>query len=165
MKKLIVASILACGALAGNSFAAANCKTVVKSGVDEAGNKNPMAFNVKKIQVPKNCGKFEITLINETGLPKASFGHNLVVSKAADMKAVGDEGIKAGLQNDYLKRDDKVIAATKLLGGTEKKDNEDTITLDVSKLSADESYKFFCTFPGHIAMMQGDLELVEPTKS
>jgi len=158
MKKLVLTSMMTLATIAGNAFAADKCETTIKSGVDAAGNPNPMAFNVSKIEIPKTCKQFKITLQNETGLPRATFGHNVVISKASDMPAIGNEGIQAGLDNDYVKKNDpKVIAATVMIG-----DKDSTsLTLEVSKLNAATPYKFFCTFPGHIAMMQGDVVLVE----
>ena len=51
--------------------------------------------------------------------------------------------------------DARVIAATKLLGGGE----SDSVTFDVAKLKAGEAFSFFCTFPGHSALMKGTLQL------
>jgi azurin len=48
-----------------------------------------------------------------------------------------------------------VIATTKLLGGGE----SDSVTVDVAKLKAGDAYTFFCSFPGHSALMKGTLQL------
>ncbi|MCP4237751.1 MAG: azurin, partial [Aestuariibacter sp.] len=40
---------------------------------------------------------------------------------------------------------------TKIIGGGE----QDTVTFDMSKLSSAEDYTFFCSFPGHFAIMKG----------
>ena len=59
---------------------------------------------------------------------------------------------RSGLAGDYSpKGDARVIAATKLVGGGESAD----VTFKASALKAGEAYKFFCTFPGHSAMMNG----------
>ena len=64
----------------------------------------------------------------------------------------------AGLDNDYLKaNDERVIAHTKVIGGGE----SDSVTFDVSKLQAGTPYEFFCSFPGHVALMKGELKLVD----
>ncbi|MCY1552809.1 Azurin [compost metagenome] len=64
----------------------------------------------------------------------------------------------AGLDKDYLKADDaRIIAHTKMIGGGE----SDSVTFEVSKLAAGESYEFFCSFPGHVSMMKGTLALVD----
>ncbi|MDR2128854.1 MAG: azurin, partial [Burkholderiaceae bacterium] len=77
-------------------------------------------------------------------------------SKTADSQAVANDGIAAGAAKDYLKDNDaRIIAHTKMLGGGE----SDSVTFDVAKLSAGESYTYFCTFPGHVALMKGTLTL------
>ncbi|WP_198675019.1 plastocyanin/azurin family copper-binding protein [Aliidiomarina taiwanensis] len=56
------------------------------------------------------------------------------------------------LDNDYLPEDQsKVIAATKIIGGGE----STTITFSTSGLEKGGDYTFFCSFPGHWAIMQG----------
>ncbi|MNP85809.1 Azurin [compost metagenome] len=64
----------------------------------------------------------------------------------------------AGLDKDYIKADDpRIIAHTKMVGGGESA----SVTFEVSKLAAGESYEFFCSFPGHVSMMKGTLALVD----
>ncbi len=83
-------------------------------------------------------------------------GHNWVLAKDADVKALAGDSAKAGPAKDYLNDGDpRIIAHTKLVGGGE----SDSVTFDVSKLSADEKYTFFCSFPGHWAVMKGELKL------
>lgn len=110
-----------------------------------------MKYDIDKITVDSSCKEFKITLKNAgTGME-----HNLVVAKAADMDGIGKDG--AGNQaGGYLKAgDSRVIVATKMIkaGGSE------TITLDATKLEKGGQYKFFCTFPGHIALMNGAVEV------
>lgn len=129
--------------------AAGNCATTVES------NDN-MQFNTKDIQVSKACKEFTITLKHTGTQPKASMGHNLVIAKAEDMDGVFKDGVGAA-DTDYVKPDDaRVVAHTKLIGGGE----EASLTLDPAKL-ADGEYKFACTFPGHGALMNGKVTLVD----
>jgi azurin len=37
----------------------------------------------------------------------------------------------------------------------------DLVTFDASKLKADQSYAFFCSFPGHSALMKGTVKLTK----
>ncbi|MNP11631.1 Azurin [compost metagenome] len=79
-------------------------------------------------------------------------GHNLVISKEADMQPIATDGLGAGIEKSYLKEGDaRVIAHTKIIGAGEK----DSVTFDVAKLAEGEKYGFFCSFPGHISMMKG----------
>lgn len=141
---IAVASIV----MAAPAFAA-DCTVQVEAN-------DAMQFNTKSIDVPKSCKNFTVQLKHVGKLPKASMGHNWVLAKTADVEAVEKDGIAAGLAANYVKAGDaRVIAATKLLGGGE----SDSVTFDVAKLKAGEPYTFFCSFPGHKALMKGTLQL------
>ena len=112
-----------------------------------------MQFNTKEFVVDTaNCEEFTVNLVHTGKLPKAAMGHNVVITKAADKKSVADAATKAGPANDYLQPDDdKVIAHTKMIGGGEK----DSVTFKTAGLEAGGDYDFFCSFPGHWAIMSG----------
>ena len=129
--------------------AAGNCATTVEAN-------DAMQFNTKEIQVSKACKEFTITLKHTGTQPKASMGHNIVIGKTEDMDGIFKDGVGA-VDTDYVKSDDaRVVAHTKLIGGGE----ESSLTLDPAKL-ADGEYKFACTFPGHGALMNGKVTLVD----
>ena len=129
--------------------AAGNCATTVEAN-------DAMQFNTKEIQVSKACKEFTITLKHTGTQPKTSMGHNIVIGKAEDMDGIFKDGVGAA-DTDYVKPDDaRVVAHTKLIGGGE----ESSLTLDPAKL-ADGDYKFACTFPGHGALMNGKVTLVD----
>ena len=129
--------------------AAGNCATTVEAN-------DAMQFNTKEIQVSKACKEFTITLKHTGTQPKTSMGHNIVIGKAEDMDGIFKDGAGAA-DTDYVKPDDaRVVAHTKLIGGGE----ESSLTLDPAKL-ADGEYKFACTFPGHGALMNGKVTLVD----
>ena len=126
-------------------MANATCETTVES--DDA-----MKFNTAEIAISKTCSQYKITLKHVGKMPVTAMGHNLVISKADDAAGVVADGAAATAAKGYLKEgDERVIAATKLIGGGE----EDSITFDTSKLTTDGSYEFYCTFPGHYGMMKG----------
>jgi len=128
---------------------AAQCEVTVE------GN-DAMQFNLKEIVVDKACQEYKVTLKHAGRLPKAAMGHNWVLTKEGDFQATAKDGMAAGAANDYLKPNDaRVIAHTKMLGGGE----TDTVTFAVNKLQAGQSYTFFCSFPGHFAIMKGTLKL------
>ncbi|MBZ0223406.1 MAG: azurin [Dokdonella sp.] len=115
-----------------------------------------MQFNLKTITVPKTCKTFEVTLKHTGKLPVTAMGHNWVLSTAADEAGVVADGMKAGASNGYEKPGDtRIVARTKLIGGGE----SDTAKIDVAKLKAGEQYAYYCTFPGHAALMKGTLSL------
>ena len=144
--KVVAVSLLA---LASSQLMAAECKTTVDS-------TDQMSFNTKEIVIDKSCKTFTVELTHSGNLPKNVMGHNLVVSKTADMQPIATDGLAAGIDKNYLKDGDtRIIAHTKIIGAKE----TDSVTFDVSKLSADEKYGFFCSFPGHISMMKGTVTL------
>ncbi len=115
-----------------------------------------MQFNTKEIVVDKSCKEFTLTLKHTGKLAKAAMGHNWVLAKDADVKDLAADSAKAGPAKDYLVDGDaRIIAHTKLIGGGE----TDSVTFDVSKLAAGEKYTYFCSFPGHWAVMKGELKL------
>ena len=137
--------------LGGNAaFAAENCA------VELEGN-DAMQFNLKEIEVSRSCGEFTISLKHTGQLAENVMGHNVVIVKTADMNAVNMDGMKAGLDNEYVKPDDqRVIAFSEVIGGGQTA----SLSFKPSGLSETESYTFFCSFPGHSALMNGRLKLV-----
>ena len=81
-------------------------------------------------------------------------GHNFVVAKEADMAGINADGM--AVAPEHLKDGDaRVVAHTKMIGGGESA----SVTFDVAKLKDGGPYKFFCSFPGHFALMQGSLQV------
>jgi len=144
--KLVAVSLLT---LASSQLMAAECETTVDS-------TDQMSFNTKDITIDKSCKTFTVKLTHSGSLPKNVMGHNLVISKEADMQPIATDGLGAGIDKNYLKDGDaRIIAHTKIIGAKE----SDSVTFDVSKLDAAEKYGFFCSFPGHISMMKGTVTL------
>ena len=111
-----------------------------------------MQFNTKEIVVDKSCEEFTVNLVHVGKLPKSAMGHNVVITKADDRQAVATDATSAGPANDYIKPDDdRVIAHTKMIGGGEK----DSVTFKTADLEEGGDYEFFCSFPGHWAIMNG----------
>ena len=128
---------------------AAECKATVES-------TDAMQFTTKSLSVPASCKQFTITFKHTGKLPRNVMGHNLVLGKTADLNAINADGMKAGLASQYVKPGDaRVIAASKVIGGGE----TTTVNIPVGKLKAGESYTYFCSFPGHSALMKGTLSL------
>ena len=112
-----------------------------------------MQYNVKNIDVPKSCAEFTINLKHVGTMPVAAMGHNVVIAKTSDMNGEAADG--AMDQHDHVKAGDtRVVAHSGMVGGGQ----TTSVTFDLSKL-AYGSYSFFCTFPGHSAMMICSLTL------
>ncbi len=109
---------------------------------------------VKEMVVEKSCPEVSVTLNHTGNLPEVAMGHNWVIAETADMQGVATDGMAAGLDNDYIKPgDERVLAATEVIGGGE----STTMSFSTDALKAGGDYKFFCSFPGHYTVMQGDL--------
>lgn len=148
----------AAGATAATTAAGDNASgeaAVSGCSVDMTGN-DMMRYDVSSITIPSSCSEFTINLTHVGRLPEAAMGHNVVITSQADMAGVAADGISAGADAGYVKaNDDRVIAATEMIGGGERT----SVTFDVSKMEAGGAYRFFCSFPGHSALMNGSIRI------
>ncbi|RUO39894.1 azurin [Aliidiomarina taiwanensis] len=145
MKNLIqIAAVFIALSLSSTAFA--------KSCDIEIDSTDSMTFDKKELAISSECTEVNLTLNHVGEFPKNVMGHNWVLTQTADMQEVVNAGGAAGLDNEYLPADQsKVIAATKIIGGGE----STTITFSTSGLEKGGDYTFFCSFPGHWAIMQG----------
>lgn len=147
MKTRLSLLALALFAVAGAAQAAPNCTIKLDSN-------DQMKFDQKSVTVSAGCKTVSIELTHSGKLPVTAMGHNVVVAASGDVDAVAREGVKAGAAAGYLTAGDKrVIGATKLIGGGQKT----TASFPGSALKAGGDYSFFCSFPGHSAIMRGKL--------
>ena len=115
-----------------------------------------MKFDKSEIVIDKSCKEFTVNLTHSGKISKNVMGHNIVITTTEDARAVANDGIAAGLNNQYVKaEDERVVAFTNIIGGGEKT----SVTFKVDKLKTDKAYTFFCSFPGHIALMKGTVTL------
>ncbi len=143
-RTLVAIALLSAASMAQ---AAGNCTVSLKG--DDA-----MKFDLKEATVSASCPTVTIELTHSGKLPVAAMGHNVVVSKTADLAAVARDGMKAGAAGAYVQANDaRVIAHTSLIGGGQKT----KITFPGKKLNAGGDYSFFCSFPGHSTLMKGKL--------
>ncbi len=148
----MIRSLVAVSALLiGTQVLADDCAVTIDS-------TDQMTWDTPSIEVSKSCETFSVTLHHSGNLAKNVMGHNWVLTKAADLQDTATDGMSSGLENDYIKPDDeRIIAHTKLVGGGE----SDTVSFSVSELSEGQEYAYFCSFPGHFAIMRGTLTLVD----
>ena len=129
---------------------------VVTDCATEIEGNDAMQYNVSSIVVPASCQDFKITLKHVGKLSVTTMGHDVVIAKAADVSAVDADGIAAGAAAGYVKPDDaRVIAHTSLVGGGE----TTSVSFATSKLKDGGPYAFFCSFPGHSALMKGSISV------
>jgi azurin len=143
---IAAAAMLAALALSAHARAADDpCKLEI-SGNDL------MQYDKTELSAPATCKEITVTLHHTGKLPKEAMGHNWVLVNAADLVAVANAGLTAGLPNNYVPPGDKrVLAHTKTIGGGE----TTSVTFTTSILKKGGAYAYLCTFPGHNALMHG----------
>jgi azurin len=115
-----------------------------------------MQFDKSVIRLAADCSAVSLTLRHTGKMAAQVMGHNWVLSKTADYQAVAMAGIRATMQTSFLAKDDaRVIAHSRVIGGGETV----TITFPTSRLTKGGTYTFFCSFPGHWALMKGILSV------
>lgn len=110
-----------------------------------------MRFSANRIEV-KAGEKIKIELHNVGVLPKEAMGHNLVVLKPDLQPSAYAAKAMNAKATDYVPAEAAadVVGHTALLGPGEK------AVLELEPLEAG-TYPFLCSFPGHVALMNGQL--------
>lgn len=150
MTNQAVSHVLSIAALAFAAFffspaALAACEIDVEVG-------DALAYNKDVIEVDGDCEQVTINLTHTGQLPAQAMGHNWVLSASSDFKDIANAGMSAGLEQNYLPSDDdRIIAATDIVGGGE----STSVTFSLDQVDPDGSYTFFCSFPGHWSVMNG----------
>lgn len=141
---LVRLSILLCVLLAPQAFAR-TCKVEIASN-------DQMQFDEAEIRVAGDCTRVELTLRHTGSMPAEVMGHNWVLAKTSDYQQVAADGSRASAADGFLaKGDARVIAHTALIGGG----GSDTVAFATAGLEKGGDYTFFCSFPGHWAIMKG----------
>lgn len=124
-----------------------NCATTIESN-------DAMQFNADSITVPASCTQFTINLKHVGTMAANVMGHNVVIANQADMAGIAADG--AANAAEHVKEGDaRAIAHTKIIGGGE----STSVTFEVARIKDGGPYKFFCSFPGHLALMQGSIQV------
>jgi azurin len=111
-----------------------------------------MQYDRKELAVPATCREITVTLHHAGKQPREAMGHDWVLVKTADLAAVDQAGLAAGLADNYIKPgDQRVLAHTRVIGGGE----TTSVTFPASILRQGGDYSYLCTFPGHSALMHG----------
>jgi azurin len=111
-----------------------------------------MQYDRKELAVPATCREITVTLHHAGKQPREAMGHDWVLVKTADLAAVDQAGLAAGLADNYVRPDDqRVLAHTRVIGGGE----TTSVTFPASILRKGGDYSYLCTFPGHSALMHG----------
>ncbi len=116
------------------------------------GSNDAMQFDTAEIKIAGDCTKVELTLKHTGKMPVTAMGHNWVLARSEDVRAIAIAGQRAGAAAGYLPRDDaRIVARTTLIGGGQ----STRISFPTAALRRGGDYTFFCSFPGHWNVMKG----------
>ena len=116
-----------------------------------------MKYDLQEINISSKCVSFEIKLKHGGKLPVSAMGHNIVITEESNFMPVAQLiNMDNGIENGYLPVSDKILFRSDMIGGGE----STSLTVDLSKLDSTKSYIFFCSFPGHWAIMKGKIKLL-----
>lgn len=110
-----------------------------------------IAYSLDGISVPSSCDSVTINLEHTGSLPKEGMGHNWVLVPSDAVNDIGTAGMSAGIQNNYVPDDDRIVASTDIIGGGE----STSVSFSLDDLEDGVDYTYVCTFPGHWTVMQG----------
>jgi len=137
-------------AVAAEWSAEGSCQQVIE------GN-DMLQFNLKEMVVSANCKEVTVTLEHTGAMPANVMGHNWVLTNNTDFMPVAQAGGAAGIENNYVPvGDQRVLAATTIIGGGQ----ETSVTFSIDSLVVGDDYTFFCSFPGHYAIMKGAFKVI-----
>ena len=137
-------------AVAAEWSAEGSCQQVIE------GN-DMLQFNLKEIIVSANCKEVTVTLKHTGAMPANVMGHNWVLTNNTDFMPVAQAGGAAGIENNYVPiGDQRVLATTTKIGGGQ----ETSVTFSIDSLVVGDDYTFFCSFPGHYAIMKGAFKVI-----
>ena len=146
--KATAATAAALGIAGATAAAAADDGDDCTLGIEVGDN---IAYSTDSLTVPASCDEVTLTITHTGQLPAVAMGHNWVLLPADALDAVARAGMAAGADADYVPDDDRIVAATSVVGGGESA----SVSFSLGALQDGVTYRFVCTFPGHSAVMQG----------
>ncbi|PSQ94859.1 MAG: auracyanin [Bacteroidetes bacterium SW_11_64_17] len=140
------------GSSDGSSASASSSSTGGSQTVTLHPQGNQMKYKEAEFAVPADT---EIKLVFENTATSPSMQHNVLLLNEAPsqsiFKEVGQAGVKAGANEDYVPDHEAVLAATPISKPGE------TVSVTFTTPSEPGEYGYVCTYPGHWAMMQGTM--------
>ena len=139
-----------CASILATSVFASNCEIKIEGS-------DMMKYDVAEITLDKSCEQTKISLKHAGKLPINAMGHNVVIVEEKNLSKITQQiNFSLGVEKGYLPDSQDIIFISAMVGGG------DTIELkiDMSKLDKTKSYVFFCSFPGHWALMRGKIKII-----
>ena len=116
-----------------------------------------MKYDVAEITLDSSCDQTKISLKHAGKLPINAMGHNVVIVEEKNLSKITQQiDFSLGVEKGYLPESEDIIFISAMVGGGETTELE----MDMSKLDKTKSYVFFCSFPGHWALMRGKIKII-----
>lgn len=154
--------LTACGGGDGNGEGSSSGSSSASQAAEGGGSEtvtlhpqgNQMQYEEEEFTVP---GDTEIELVFENTATSPSMQHNVIVLNEAPsesiFKEVGQAGVQAGAQEDFVPDHEAILAATPMSKPGE------TVSVTFTTPSETGDYGYLCTYPGHWATMQGTMHV------
>ena len=141
---MVSASILA------TSVFASNCEIKIEGS-------DMMKYDVAEITLDTSFDQTNISLKHAGKLPINAMGHNIVIVEEINLSKITQQiNFSLGVEKGYLPESEDIIFISAMVGGGDTTELE----MDMSKLDKTKSYVFFCSFPGHWALMRGKIKII-----
>tara|TARA_X000001036_G_scaffold104544_1_gene97747 strand:+ start:83 stop:574 length:492 start_codon:yes stop_codon:yes gene_type:complete len=113
-----------------------------------------MMFDTKQVTVDSSCSSFTVNFEHKGKMPIQAGGHNVVIIESKNFNTIVSKiDMKLGADAGFLPDMPEVLAKTAIIGGG----TQTKVSFDPSSMSKDGKYSFFCSFPGHYAIMKGNV--------
>ena len=141
---------MVCVSILATSVFASNCEILIEGS-------DMMKYDVAEITLDTSCEQTKISLKHAGKLPINAMGHNVVIVEEKNLSKITQQiNFSLGVEKGYLPESEDIIFISAMVGGGDTTELE----MDMSKLDKTKSYVFFCSFPGHWALMRGKIKII-----
>ena len=141
---------MVCVSMLAKSVFASNCEIKIEGS-------DMMKYDVAEITLDTSCDQTKISLKHAGKLPINVMGHNVVIVEEKNLSKITQQiNFSLGVEKGYLPESEDIIFISAMVGGGETTEME----IDMSKFDKTKSYVFFCSFPGHWALMRGKIKII-----
>ena len=138
-----------CTSILATSVFASNCEIKIEGS-------DMMKYDVAEITLDTSCDLTKISLKHAGKLPINAMGHNVVIVEEKNLSKITQQINFSLVEKGYLPESEDIIFISAMVGGGDTTELE----MDMSKLDKTKSYVFFCSFPGHWALMRGKIKII-----
>ena len=139
-----------CASFLATSVIASNCEIKIEGS-------DMMKYDVAEITLDTSCDQTKISLKHAGKLPINAMGHNVVIVEEKNLSKITQQiNFSLGVEKGYLPDSEDIIFISAMVGGGDTTE----LKMNMSKLDKTRSYVFFCSFPGHWALMRGKIKII-----